>query len=82
MKKPDERNIGLYDKFLVKRTDGKHRAGQKHHRCRYVVLDVTHDKNAAPALRAYANAVDEDGFHALAKDLHDLAFQLENAMRL
>ena len=34
---------GLYDKFYVKRTDGKSEPGQKHENCKYFVLDLTHD---------------------------------------
>ena len=47
---------GLYGKFIVKRADGKHRAGQKHDGCEYFVLDLTHDKHAIPAIAAYAQS--------------------------
>lgn len=47
---------GLYDKFIVMRTDGSDCSGGKHHGCEYFVLDVTHDPHARPALEAYAAA--------------------------
>ena len=47
---------GLYDKFIVKRTDGTDVPGQKHHGCRYFVIDMTHDNHAPAALEAYAEA--------------------------
>lgn len=49
-----DRNKGLYGKFFVERTDGKSAPGEKHHGCEYFILDMTHDKYAVPALRAYA----------------------------
>lgn len=81
MRDIDKKRVGIYPKFIVKRSDGQHRKGKKHERCTYFVLDTTHDPFAAPALRAYANACDDDGYHALAKELHDRAFQLENAQQ-
>jgi len=55
--KPDEQQ-GLYRKFDVRRTDGSSEPGGKHHDCRYFVLDVGHDRHAAVALTAYADAVE------------------------
>ena len=49
-----DRTRGLYSKFEVCRTDGSSEPGGKHHGCEYFVLDLTHDKHAAAALRAYA----------------------------
>lgn len=66
----DKRERGLYRKFIVERVDGKSAPGQKHDGCEYFVLDLTHDKRALPALRAYAGAADLDGDHALATDLY------------
>lgn len=54
---PAERQ-GLFRKFNVSRVDGSDRPGGKHHGCDYFVLDVTHDKHAKAALRAYADAVE------------------------
>ena len=45
---------GLYEKFLVTRTDGRSAEGEKHHECQYFVLDLTHDKFAMMALERYA----------------------------
>lgn len=49
-----DRTRGLYEKFMVERRDGSSDPGGKHHDCEYYVLDLTHDKYAVPALRAYA----------------------------
>jgi len=61
-------NRGLYQKYIVKRADGSHRRGQKHERCKYFVLDLIHDKFAAPALLAYALAC-ESTYPELSRDL-------------
>ncbi len=66
MNAPNE--LGLYNKFLVLRTDGRHEAGEKHAACEHFVLDITHDKHALPALAAYANSCKDD-LPALANDL-------------
>jgi len=47
---------GLYGKYDVQRVDNQDRPGRKHHGCDYFVLDLTHDKFAEPAIRAYASA--------------------------
>lgn len=52
----DKRRKGIYKKYFVERTDGSSGNGGKHEHCQYFVLDVTHDKFAIPALRAYAEA--------------------------
>lgn len=59
---------GLYNKFTVTRTDGKSEPGQKHADCEYFVLDLTHDKFAPSALRAYARACSGE-YPFLAEDL-------------
>jgi hypothetical protein len=71
----DERGRGLYDKYRVARSDGDPTG--KHEGCRYIVLDTTHDRNAPPAIRAYAIAVRRDGFLSLADDLIDIAADAE-----
>lgn len=45
---------GLYRKFEVRRVDGSDAPGGKHHGCEYFMLDITHDRHAPAALRAYA----------------------------
>jgi len=45
---------GVYRKFNVERTDGDPTG--KHKSCTYFVLDLEHDENALPALKAYAKA--------------------------
>ena len=52
----DDRKLGLYNKFEVKRADGSSEPGGKHERCQYFVLDLNHDEFALQALAAYANA--------------------------
>ena len=48
---------GIYGKFQVRRTDGDPEG--KHKNCCYFVLDLAHDENALPALRAYAKSCKE-----------------------
>lgn len=64
--KPDPR--GLFEKFRVSRVDGSDAIGGKHHGCDYFVLDLTHDKHAKAALRAYADDCRAER-PALARDL-------------
>jgi hypothetical protein len=64
----DDHKHGLYGKFIVKRTDRSSEPGGKHEHCSYFVLDTNHDKFAAPALRAYAQACGAE-YPALAEDL-------------
>lgn len=59
---------GLYNKFVVRRTDGTDDIGGKHYGCEYFVLDRTHDKFAAAALRAYADACESE-YPLLAADI-------------
>lgn len=46
---------GLYNKFVIERTDGKSEKGEKHDGCDYFVLDLTHDPFARAALKTYAD---------------------------
>lgn len=48
------------EKYLVYRNDDGHLIGHKHHLCKYFVLDLTHDRFAVAALRAYADACEHD----------------------
>lgn len=65
----DDRNLGyLAGKFVVKRSDGSSEPGGKHADCKFFVLDLEHDRFAAPALRAYAEACDAD-YPLLAADI-------------
>lgn len=69
--KVDEKR-GIYEKYAVKRTDGRSEAGEKHYGCRYFVLDLKHDIFAAAALREYARACGKR-YPELAVDLFALA---------
>ena len=64
----DKTKIGIYNKFIVTRTDGKSEAGQKHDGCDYFVLDMTHDPHAIAALAAYADSCEAE-YPQLARDL-------------
>lgn len=62
----------IHHKYVVRRTDGKSEPGEKHERCEYFVLDLTHDRHAIAALRAYAEScVGEDA--RLSEELRVLA---------
>jgi hypothetical protein len=67
-----DKNRGLYGKYFVERTDGSSASGGKHHNCEYFVLDLTHDKHAPAALRAYAESC-KDEYPQLAADLLKIA---------
>jgi len=72
----EKRKKGLYRKFNVERTDGRSAPGEKHHECQYLVLDITCDRHAIPAMRAYADDCKED-LPLLAFDLYEAAKALE-----
>ena len=63
-----DKTRGLYDKFTVFRNDGTSEPGGKHCGCEYFVLDLTHDKHAKAALKAYAKSCAEE-LPLLAQDL-------------
>jgi hypothetical protein len=63
-----DKTRGLYDKFLVERTDGSSAAGKKHDGCKYFVLDLTHDPHALAGLRGYTRSLSETGDHPLLED--------------
>ena len=62
----DDRKRGMYRKYFVRRLDDF--AG-KHKNCCYHVLDIDHDPHAIPALEAYADSAEADGFTELAADI-------------
>lgn len=67
----EDKNRGLYGKFRVERTDGRSAPGEEHDQCEYFVLDLTHDKHAVPAIKAYAESCQSE-FPRLSKDLLDV----------
>lgn len=77
----EDRNRGIYGKFIVRRTDKRDWPGTKHHRCDYFVLDLTHDPHALPALRAYMESCEEE-FPRLARDLKKRIGLWEHAQQL
>jgi hypothetical protein len=45
---------GMHHKYDVTRTDGQSAPGEKHHGCRYLVLDLDHDPDGRAAAAHYA----------------------------
>lgn len=66
-----DRELGLYGKFKVTRTDGSSKKGQKHAGCEYFVLDINHDPFVRYALAAYLDAA-RLAYPQLAADLRGL----------
>ena len=71
-----DKNKGIYEKFKVERTDGKSAPGEKHHNCRYFVIDIDHDEFASSTLRRYAGAC-ASKHPRLAKDLKEIAREFD-----
>jgi hypothetical protein len=65
-----DKDRGLYNKFVVSRTDGSSNAGGRHADCEHFVLDITHDPFAGIALLAYAEACALE-YPKLAADLRE-----------
>lgn len=65
----DKRSAGIVAKFQVTRVDGQSAPGGKHHVCQYFVLDLNCDPHAKPAILAYADSCEKDGYKALGADL-------------
>lgn len=55
-----DKKPAAFDKYKVARADAKDSPGCRHHGCEYFVLDITHDPFAVPALKAYAEACEND----------------------
>ncbi len=64
----DQHQIGLYNKFVITRTDGKDAPGGKHEGDKYFVLNLSTDKHAIPSIATYADACAAE-YPALAADL-------------
>ena len=64
----DDKNKGIYEKYMVIRTDGRSELGEKHFACRYFVLDLEHDPHAKQAVLAYAESCKKE-YPALSSDL-------------
>ncbi len=73
-----DKTKGLCGKFNVTRIDGKSQPGEKHHGCRYFVLDYDCDPFAIPALRAYAKACEIE-YPLLAADLNGICAEREKS---
>ena len=71
-----DKSRGLYEKFIVKRTDGSSEPGGKHAGCEYFVLDLMHDAHAGAALAAYADSCAVE-FPLLARDLRAIVEALK-----
>lgn len=66
-----DKETGLFQKFIVQRTDGEDHVTGKHPHCDLFVLDLTHDPLARKALHTYINAAMAAGYVPLAHDLAD-----------
>jgi hypothetical protein len=73
-------NAGLYQKFDVRRRDGRDQAGGDREAAAYFVLDVAHDPHALAALTAYRMSC-EWHLPALANDLRALEDELRAGRR-
>lgn len=65
-----DKENGLYQKYVVTRTDGSSVPGGKHADCDYFVLDLVHDPYAFAALETYAENCASEYPH-LYDDLND-----------
>jgi hypothetical protein len=70
------KQVGIYRKFDIKRTDGTSDPGGKHDGCSYFALDLNHDPHAKPAILAYAESCRRD-YPELASDLLLIAEKFE-----
>lgn len=78
------RDEGLFvnpGKYEVRRTDGTDAPGGKHHGCALFVLDLTHDRAARAALRAYIDSCRRSGYFQLAEDLSTMLSRAEAGLR-
>ena len=66
-----DRGRGIYEKYVVQRTDGATESGRKHEHCHHFVLDVAHDPLAVPCMSLYAD-ICETSYPQLARDLRKL----------
>jgi hypothetical protein len=64
----NQKELGIYQKFNVTRTDGSDAPGRKHFGDEYFVLNLTTDKHTIPAIAAYADSCAAE-YPALSADL-------------
>ena len=72
-----DKTRGIYEKFIVHRTDGEHESCRKHDGCEYFVLDLSCDDHARPAIMAYARSCKAD-YPLLAADLLKKAHEIKS----
>lgn len=77
---PTQRDTGVYNKFTVYRNDGRDKPGGDRHGAQYFVIDTVHDKFAAAALVAYADACAKE-YPTLADDLINCVQRMEEALK-
>ena len=76
-----EKDLGLYNKYEVRRTDRRDSHKEdKHYDCRYFVLDLDHDKYALPALESYKKACVKE-YPELARELAIEIAAMENRFK-
>lgn len=71
----NDKDRGVYNKYIVERVDGRHHKGEKHEGCKYFVLDLDHDPHAKAAMLAYADSCQAE-YPLLAHDCRMLACQI------
>lgn len=63
---------GLYNKFMVRRPDGRDLPGGDRQHAEYFVLDLSYDKHANAAILAYWESLKQAGeYPELAEDLYE-----------
>lgn len=65
----DKKQLGLYQKFQVVRSDGKDQPGGPKYGARYFVLDYVNDPVAIGVMPQVIQAYHDAGYGALADDL-------------
>lgn len=62
--------VDPHNAFIVERTDGRSKRGEKHHSCTYYVIDLRRDPLWKRLLTVYADSCAKD-FPMLARELRD-----------
>ena len=71
------KNEGYYEKFIVKRVDGRDEKGGDRENAKYFTLDLVHDPYAVPAILAYVAACSKE-YPILAKELSKMMAEILN----
>ena len=74
-----DKTRGLVEKYQVEEVDDPR--DLQAHKLKFFVLDLIHDPHAIPALRAYADSCEADGYSELAADLRLIINKRRTAWR-